>query len=293
MKVLAAGASGFLGSALVRRLVADGHSVTVVSRSPEKASASLGVPGVSWEPPSLGSAVESADAVVNLAGENVAARRWDLAFKEKLRSSRVEPTRAISLHRPRALIQASAVGLYGDQADRVLTEKSPASADFFGRLCTEWEASASAQRLVFLRIGQVLGRGGGALDAMLHPPMAPFSPWALGLGGPLGSGKQWMPWIHVDDVVSAFVWALENSEARGPYNLTAPQPVRNREFATALGKALGKPSAIPVPTLALKILVGEFAEYLVASQRVVPERLLAEGFSFGFPELGPALAALL
>ena len=293
MRVLAAGASGFLGKALVRRLVEGGHEVTVVSRSPEKVESALGVPGVSWIPGELGPAVESSDAVINLAGENVAAQRWNLEFKEKLRSSRVEPTKLLSKFKPKVLIQASAIGLYGQREDAILTEKAPGSFDFFGRLCADWEASASAERLAIFRIGQVLGHGGGALGAMLQPPMLPFSPWALGLGGPLGSGEQWMSWIHLDDAVSALIWALENPSAKGAYNLTAPNPVRNREFATALGKALRKPARVPVPAFALNALIGDFTPFLLASQRVVPEKLLAEGFAFRYPDLLPALEALL
>lgn len=293
MRVLAAGASGFLGSALVNRLVSGGHDVTVVSRNPEKATAALGVQSVSWSPAELGPEVESADAVVNLAGESVVGRRWDLEFKEKLRSSRVEPTKLLSKFKPKVLVQASAIGYYGERDDAILTEKAPCSFDFFGRLCADWEASASADRLAILRIGQVLGHGGGALESMLRPPMIPFSPWALGLGGPLGSGNQWMSWIHIDDAVGAMVWALENPNARGAYNLTAPHPVTNKDFALTLGKVLGKPSAIPVPEFALRAFLGEFTTFLLASQRVVPERLLAEGFEFHYPEALDALTDLL
>ena len=293
MRVLVAGASGFLGTALVKHLISGGHEVVVASRNPEKAGAALGVQGVSWNPAELGSAVENADAVVNLAGENVVAKRWDLEFKEKLRSSRVEPTKLLSKFKPKVLVQASAIGLYGERDDAILTEKAPGSFDFFGRLCADWEASASADRLAIMRIGQVLGHGGGALEAMLNPPMVPFSPWKLGLGGPLGTGNQWMAWIHLDDVVSALVWALENPEAKGAYNLTAPNPVTNKEFAATLGKVLGKPSAIPVPEFALRALLGEFTTFLLASQRVVPEKLLAEGFAFRFPDALSALEDLL
>ena len=297
MRIVAAGATGFLGTPLVHRLKHAGHTVTVVSRSPDKARESLGVDAVGWDGGALEKAVESADAVINLAGEGVAEKRWSPEFKARIRSSRIEPTaRLASLH-PKILVQASAVGLYGDGGESALSELSPAATDFFGEVCAAWEAAAqpaeATGRVVYLRLGQVLGRGGGALESILHPPMVPVSPWSLGLGGPLGSGKQWMPWVHINDVLDAFVWALETPSARGAYNVAAPGIVRAAEFAHALGTALGKPSAVPVPTFALKLLVGEFAEYLVASQKIVPARLLEEDFLFQFPELAPALGDLL
>ena len=282
-----------MGTALVRKLEERGHSVTVVSRNPEHATAALGVPAIEWTREELGPAVARADAVVNLSGQSVVARRWNPLFKEELRASRIDPTTLLSSFEPKVLVQASAIGLYGDRGDDEITETSPPATDFFGVLCAQWEASARAERLAVLRIGQVLGSGGGALEGMLRPPMVPFSPWSVGLGGALGSGRQWMSWIHLSDVVSAMLWALETPSATGAFNLVSPNPVRGADFARALGKALGKPALVSVPGFALDVLVGEFAKYLLASQRVIPTRLQQQGFSFRYPELEPALNSLL
>ncbi len=293
MRILVAGGTGFLGRALTTALTECGHGVTLVTRTPESVK---NLPAVGWtDNDALRAAVEASDAVINLAGEGVAEKRWDSEFKKQLVESRVKPTATLAKLKPKILLQASAVGLYGDRRDEIITESSPPSPDFFGKLCSSWEAAAQAgpERVCFLRIGQVLGRGGGALESMLSPPMVPLSPWKLGLGGPLGSGKQWMPWIHLGDVVGLFLAALEDPRYTGAVNAVSPNPVTARAFADALGRALGKPALLPVPAFALRVLVGEFTEFLLASQRVVPERAAALGYAFKFPTVDLALADLL
>jgi len=295
MRIVLAGATGFLGKALVRRLTSEGHELIAVSQSAVRATQVLGVPAVSWEQEALWKeAVQLSDAVINLAGASVAARRWNAPVKAELRSSRIEPTRKLAQAGPKVLLSASAVGIYGDHEGREILEDTLPTNDFFGELAVDWEAAArEAQthgaRVVLLRIGQVLGPGGGVLEAMLHPPQVPFSPWMLGLGGPLGSGKQWVPWVHIDDVVGLFLHALTHESLTGPMNVVAPKAVTARQLAQLLGKALGKPALVPVPLFALKALVGEFAEYLVTSQRVSPERARASGYTFQHPELTVAL----
>lgn len=295
MRIVLAGATGFLGKALVLRLLSEGYELIVISQDAARATQALGVPAVSWEQETLWKeAVQLSDAVINLAGASVAARRWDADVKSELRSSRIEPTRKLAQAGPKVLLNASAVGIYGDHKGREITEESVASYDFFGELAVDWEAAArEAQlhggRVVLLRMGQVFGPEGGVLKAMLHPPQVPFSPWKLGLGGPLGSGNQWVPWVHIDDVVGLILYALTHESLTGPVNVVAPKAVTARQLAQLLGKALGKPALVPVPFFALKALVGEFAEYLVQSQRVYPEKALASGYSFQHPELTVAL----
>jgi hypothetical protein len=289
MNVVVAGGTGFVGKALTARLHNAGHRITLVSRSVREGA-------ISWsDEAGLRSAVERADAVVNLCGASVAGKRWDASYKAELRDSRLIPTKALAVLKPSVLVQASAVGWYGDGGDRLLTESDPAANDFFGRLCADWEAAASEGpgRVCFLRLGQVLGRGGGSLEAMLNPPMLPVSPWKLGLGGPLGSGRQWVPWIHLDDAVGMFVTALEDAAWNGAVNAVAPHNVRAEEFARALGRVLDRPSMVPTPAFALRLMLGEFTDFLLASQRVGPVRALALGYEFRFADLATALTDLL
>lgn len=299
MHIVVAGATGFLGTALVARLKGEGHEVIVLSRDAARAAQALGVSAVGWDQEAVWrEAVGLADAVINLAGESVAARRWNAGFKQLLELSRVEPTKLLASAHPKVLLNASAVGFYGDQGDRELTEGSVASYDFFGDLCLAWEsatheAQVQGGRVVLLRIGQVLGKGAGMLESVLHPPMVPFSPWKLGLGGPLGSGKQWVPWVHVDDVVGLFCHALNNTTIAGPMNVVSPNPVTAQVFAQELGKVLHKPSKVAVPPFALRALLGEFAEFVLASQKVLPVRAQETGYVFQYPELPGALEALL
>ena len=292
MTILIAGASGFIGQALVAQLTKEGHKVQTLSRTPKNGQLAWSNE-VAWR-----AAVAQADAVINLCGASVAAQRWNDAFKDEIITSRVEPTRKLASAHPKVLINASAVGYYGDCGEVEITEEAPASKDYFGHVCSDWEAAAqeatvAGGRVIFLRIGQVFARGGGVIETMLNPPQVPFSPWKLGLGGPLGNGRQWVPWVHRDDVLGLISWALTNPEVSGPLNAVSPNPVTARQLSEALGKALGKPALVPVPLFALKALVGEFAQYLVASQRVVPKKALDLGYTFRWPTLPEALTDVL
>ncbi len=278
MRIAVTGASGFIGRALTAKLATAGHTV-----EPLKTRESVEVP--------------PCDAVVNLAGEPV-AQRWTPEAKQRIRDSRVEGTRRLveSMGRlsppPAALVCASAVGIYGSRGDEVLTESSPPGGGFLAEVCIAWErAAAQAEgalgvRVVSLRTGVVLGRGGGALERML--PI-----FHHGAGGHLSSGRQWMSWIHLEDLTSLFEFALNEKRLRGPVNATAPHPVTNAEFTHVLGAALHRPAVLPVPAFALKLKFGEMASVLLDSQRAVPEAAQAAGFQFRYPELGPALSAIV
>lgn len=299
MRVVIAGGTGFLGRALAQRLVAAGDEVVVLSRRPEPARAPAGVRLVRWDGRTAagwGEWVEGAFAVVNLAGETI-GQRWTKAIKERIRESRLQAGRAlveavaVARTKPRVLLQASAVGYYGPRGEERLTEDDPPGDDFLARLAVDWEAStqpveAMGVRRVILRTGLVLHPEGGALARLLLP-------FRLFLGGPLGDGRQGWSWIHRDDWVEAVCFLMGREDARGPYNLTAPHPVSNAEFSRILGRVLGRPAWLPVPGFALRIVFGEGADALLTGQFVLPRRLLEAGFSFRYPELGPALRALL
>ncbi|HXG57489.1 MAG TPA: TIGR01777 family oxidoreductase [Thermoanaerobaculia bacterium] len=291
MKCIVAGGSGFIGSALVGRLTELGE-VVVLTR---KGRAESGRP-VEWHPPAAGpwaEEVASADVVVNLAGENIGAGRWTAERKRRLISSRLEATGALveamrlDPTRPRTFVSASAIGYYGSRGDEALDESAPAGEGFLASLAQQWEEAARAAedvaRVVIVRLGVVLDEEGGALERMLLP-------FRLGVGGPIGSGRQWMSWVDRADVIRFIEWAALRREARGVYNVTAPEPVRNRDFAKALGRALHRPAVIPAPAFALRMLFGEMAdEVLLGGQRVVPSRATAEGFSFTYPKLEQSL----
>lgn len=293
MRIVVAGGTGFIGEPLVRRLVARGDDVTVLSRNPGKVKAGR---GLAWDGKTQGAwsdAVASADAVINLAGEGVADARWTPERKLRLVASRLDATNALvealrrEPSRRRTFVNASAVGLYGNRADETLDETSSAGGGFLADLVKQWEEAARAAeplaRLVVIRIGIVLAKDGGALGKMLLP-------FKLGAGGPIGSGQQWMSWIDRDDVLRMIEWALDNEAVRGVFNATAPEPVRNRDFARALGAALHRPAILPTPPFALRLAFGEMAdEALVAGQRVLPQRALAEGFVFESRTLDAAL----
>lgn len=289
------GASGLLGAALMPALRSAGWTPRAVVRRSARGGE------VQWDP-AAGTidqaALEGVSAAVHLAGESIAAGRWTDEAKRRIRDSRVLGTRLLAetlAHLrtpPRVLVSASAVGIYGDRGDDRLDEASELGADFLARVGKEWEAAArpaadAGVRVVYLRFGIVLAREGGALGRML-------TPFRLGLGGPLGSGRQWMSWIALDDAVRAVLEVLRNEAASGPINAVAPEPVRNAEFAARLGEALHRPAVIPAPAFALRALFGELADgALLASQRVYPARLAALGFHFHYPTLPAALEAIL
>jgi uncharacterized protein (TIGR01777 family) len=294
---LITGASGFIGSKLVNTLLSQGHSVNFLGRTrstklDSRAAFHCWNPG---EKPPLNS-VPTVDAIVHLAGEPV-AQRWTGKVKERIYNSRVDGTRKLVSaigelqHKPAVLISASAVGYYGDRGDEVLTEDSTPGKDFLAQICVDWEQEAARAhefgvRVVRIRIGIVLGRDGGALKQML-------TPFRLGIGGRLGNGRQWMPWIHVDDLLGLFVFAAENASIEGPLNGSSPEPVTNAELTRRLAQALHRPAMFPVPKFALKLALGELADFVLASSRVVPEAPTRSGFKFAYPELSAAFKALL
>jgi uncharacterized protein (TIGR01777 family) len=297
MRIAITGATGFVGSRLSNALLDGGHSIRALVRR-----RAYGLPGVDqiyeWdsakgEPPP--ESLEGADAVIHLAGESV-ARRWNPEVKRLIRASRVDGTRhlvnAMSTlaHRPRVLICASAIGFYGSRGDEVLTEESAAGDDFLARVVVDWEKSAVLAealgiRVVRLRLGVVLGKG-GALEKMLPP-------FRFGAGGRIGSGEQWMSWIHIGDVIGLIQFALANGALNSSVNATAPKPVTNVEFTRELASVLQRPAIFPVPKFALKMMFGEMAEVIIASQRVVPAAAFTAGYRFQFPELRPALDQIL
>jgi uncharacterized protein (TIGR01777 family) len=300
MRALVTGGTGFVG----RRLLAKLDRPVVLSRNAEKAARQLEtfqVRAFSWEPssgPPPAAAFEGIDTVFHLAGDPVADGRWSEKKKAQIRDSRVVGTRNLVAAlrglstKPKTLVSASAVGYYGSRGDEELEERSPPGHDFLAEVCVGWEHEAVAARefgvrVVPIRTGIVLGEKGGALAKMLPP-------FYLGLGGPLGSGEQYMSWIHIDDLVELLLFAAREGGIGGPLNGAAPHPVTNREFTKTLGRVLGRPTFMPpVPPLALKTLVGEFAEVLLASQRAQPRAALAAGFAFRFSDLGPALRNVL
>jgi uncharacterized protein (TIGR01777 family) len=299
MKVTLTGATGLIGTRLVRALRERGDDVTVLSRDPEKASRALGVEAVAWDPgagPAPAEALSGRDAVVHLAGENV-AQRWTDEAKRRIHQSREVGTHHLvagltaAAPRPRALVSSSAVGYYGRHGDERVPESTPPGDDFLARLCVAWEREALAARDLGLRVavvrtGVVLDRQGGALAKML-----PF--FRAGVGGPVAGGRQYLPWIHADDVAGIYLTALDGDDWDGPVNATAPEPVTNAEFSRALGRALRRPAFAPVPGLAVRALYGDMAEIVTEGQRAVPERTQALGYRFFQPELDAALHSAL
>lgn len=306
MRVVVSGSTGFIGRPLCTALALRGDEVVALTRNLHSPAAlalarQRGVSCRQWDGrnpgPALRSAMEGADAVINLAGEPLFARRWTARQKERLRTSRTEATRALvdaasGLTRPlRTFVSASAVGYYGDRGDQVLDESSPPGTDFLARLCLDWEAEAlRAQslgaRTVIVRIGVVLGENGGALEQLLRA-------FRLYAGGPVGSGRQWMSWIHREDLLAALLFLLDGQELGGAFNAVAPEPRTNRDFSSSLGRVIQRPSWLPVPPLALRAALGEVATTVLASQRVVPAALLRAGFVFSHPHLDGALRDVL
>jgi uncharacterized protein (TIGR01777 family) len=293
--VAVTGATGFLGSALLPALRTDGWTPRAVVRG------TAGPGEVLWNP-AAGTldhaALEGVDAAVHLAGESIAAGRWTAETKRRIRDSRILGTRLLAeslarlMRRPRVLVAASAVGIYGDRGDELLSEDSPLGSDFLAEVGKEWEAATKPAtdagiRVVSLRFGIILAREGGALPRMVRPFM-------LGAGGPIGSGRQWMSWIAQVDAIATVLESLRNERARGPINAVAPEAARNAAFAAAVGTTLHRPALIPAPAFALRLLYGEMADAaLLASQRVVPTRLEALGFRFRHPTLTEALGVIL
>ncbi len=309
MKLVIAGGTGFLGAPLAESSVETGHEVIVLTRSlpigVTRHDAGTGRPGVTragWRPEApdeWAALLDGADAVVNLAGESIGAARWTPETKRRLRESRLAATRALvgasrrARRPPSVFVSASAVGYYGAAAgDRVLDEEAPPGEDFLARLCVDWEQEASraadlGTRVVLVRTGLVLDAGGGALAKMLPA-------FRLGLGGRFGSGRQYVAWIHRLDWLELVHWAIAEPRVSGPLNATAPSPVTNAAFARALGRALGRPTWLPAPAFALRLVLGEMAEaLLLGGQRAVPARALASGFEFRFRELDRALDHIL
>lgn len=293
MKILVSGATGLVAKHLIPVLESKGHSITRLVRG--KAA---GAGEVLWDSETGFSADEAAklegfDAVIHLAGDNVASENWSEDKKRRIRESRVKGTRLLvdalagCDSKPGIFISASAIGFYGNRGDEVLTEESPAGTGFFPEICSEWEAEATRaaefSRVVMPRIGIVLASDGGALEKML-------TPFKLGVGGVVGSGKQWMPWISIEDLVGLIIFALENEKIGGPMNATAPNPVTNAEFTKTLGKVLHRPTFFSVPEFAIRLMFGEMGQtLLLEGNRVIPKKAVDAGFVFRFEDLESAM----
>jgi uncharacterized protein (TIGR01777 family) len=300
MRITITGATGVIGSALVAELTARGDEVTVLSRNPERARATLGdVEVAGWDPltqPAPAAALRDRDAVVHLAGESV-SQRWTAERKRAIRDSRVLGTRHLveglraADPRPRVLITGSAIGYYGPHGEEPIDEEAPPGHDFVAQVCVEWEREGQAAaelglRAAQMRTGVVLDADGGALAKMLPP-------FRLGLGGPVAGGRQYIPWIHRDDVSGMLVAAIEDERWSGPFNATAPEPATNRDFSHALGRALHRPAFAPVPGVAIRLLFGEMSEIITTGVRAVPAKPLVLGYTFRHRTLDEALAAAL
>lgn len=298
MTIVVAGGSGFLGRKLVRRLEDDGHRTVTLSRRATPTGGASSV--VQWQPDGtpgdLPRHLEGVEAVVNLAGEGLADKRWSTSRKDAIRRSRVLATRtlvrAISAcaHPPRVLVSGSAIGFYGPHGDEPVVETTPPGSDFLATVCVEWEEEARAAaspdtRLVIIRTGLALGSDGGALPKMLLP-------FKFGLGAALGSGEQYMAWIHVDDWTSMVSWSIQNERATGALNGTAPDPVNNRTFTRTLGRVLNRPAVLHVPSFVLQAALGEMSAMLLTGQRVLPARAEQLGFRFMHRTLESALRSL-
>jgi uncharacterized protein (TIGR01777 family) len=298
MNLVLTGASGFIGSKLVERL-GQSHDLKLLTRRQPKKTGLPRTQWIIWEPGAPGEwerCIEGADGIINLAGEPIAKKRWSLEQKDRIRFSRVNTTRALvraiakTKHKPKFLINGSAVGYYGPRGDELLTENSPAGAGFLADVCREWEdearhAQSDRVRVALLRTGIVLGKGEGALAKMVKP-------FKLFAGGYLGSGKQWMPWIHVEDEVGLIQFLIEKETASGAFNATAPNPVTMEEFCKKLASVLNRPSWAPVPAPVLRLLLGEMAEMLLTGQRALPKAAQDLGYVFRYRNIFDALQSL-
>lgn len=306
MHIIITGGSGLIGTALTKTLTANKHRVSILSRNPEwVVGLPAGATAVRWDGQTAagwGDLVNSADAIVNLAGESIAGEsplsmRWTAERKERILHSRLSAGKAIveavtaASKKPQVLIQASAVGFYGPRADEQITEEASAGSDFLANVCKQWEASTKAVehlnvRRAIIRIGVVLSPKGGALPLQVLP----FKFFA---GGPLGSGRQYYPWIHLNDVIGGIAYLIEDANASGIYNLCAPDPVTNKQLAGVIGKVLSRPAFVTAPAFAFKLAFGEASTILLDGQRVIPKRLLDAGFKFQFSDIQAALSELL
>lgn len=301
MRIVITGGTGLIGSAVAREMGSAGHEVVVLTRDPSRAGPlPPNTRATQWDGRAAGDWAKLLDGdtvIVHLAGDAIAAGRWTEEKKRRIRDSRVESGRAVlaavrqAKTKPRALLQGSAVGYYGDAGDEVVTETHPPGDDFLARVCVEWEDStaevaALGVRRPVLRTGIVLSDQGGALPRMALP-------FRMLAGGPLGNGRQWFPWIHEADEVGAIRFLIEREDADGPFNLTAPAPLTNRDLSRALGQVLHRPSFAPAPGFALRLLLGEMADALLHGQRAVPRRLLDLGYVFRYPDALGALRSLL
>jgi uncharacterized protein (TIGR01777 family) len=307
MEIVVSGGTGLIGRMLIKDLAGDGHDVVVLSRSPKKYGDMFGenVRLVYWDGRNTGdwaNQIDGADAVVNLAGESISGSgflpdRWSAEKKQRILESRLAAGEALAKaveaadSKPDVLLQASAVGYYGSTGDMLITESSPPGDDFLASVAVDWEASTEAVEAMgvhrtIARIGLVLSTEDGALPRLLLPSR-------LFAGGWFGNGKQWWPWVHIKDTIKALRFLIENDAAKGPYNVTATNPVTNREFGKALGQALGRPSAIPVPAFALRTALGEVASTVLEGQRAVPQRLQELDFTFRYADIETALGDLI
>lgn len=299
MKIVLAGGTGFIGTTLRRKLISAGHEVIVLTRQAATEGTEREV-FVAWDAKTSGdwaSRLDGVDAVINLAGENIAGERWTPVRKQKIISSRVDATRAIvnaiaqAKQKPAVLINASAVGYYGDADDRELTEKDPEGTGFLAATCNQWETEAHkveplGVRLVVFRLGPVLGEQGGMLSKMI-PPFLFF------VGAPLGTGKQWISWVHIEDVIGAIFFALSSSEISGSLNIASGTPVTMKEFCHVLARALRRPCWPSLPSFFIRMMLGEMAAIILSSQRVIPRKLLEAGYLFRHTDLSRAFEAIL
>jgi uncharacterized protein (TIGR01777 family) len=306
MKIIITGGSGIIGRALAAGLVATGHEVVILSRSPERVNGlPSGVRALGWDARTSANwagEADGADAIVNLAGASIKGEgflpsRWSAKRKALIRQSRMDAGSAVveavrlAKKKPKVVVQASAVGYYGPHGDEAITEANQPGSDFLASVCIDWEASSAevealGVRRVIMRTGLPLTMQGGAFPLLVLP-------FRLFAGGPFGSGQQYYPWIHMDDYIAALRFLIESADASGVYNIGAPNPVTNREFARALGRVLHRPSWLPVPAFAMRLALGEVASVVLDGQRMLPARLQTEGFKFKYPELEPALRDLL
>ena len=301
MRIIITGGTGLIGGALAANLANDGHEVILLSRAPERTI--LLPPGVRaerWDGRTAtgwGPLADGADAIVNLAGEGIASGRWTEERKRRIRKSRVNAGQAVvdavkaAARKPGVVIQSSAVGYYGVHGDEEITESAPAGSDYLAQVAMAWEGSTApvetmGVRRIIIRTGVVLSNKGGALPQMLLP-------FRLFAGGPLGNGKQWLPWIHIADEVGAIRFLIENRQASGAFNLCAPNPLTNAEFGRVVGRVMGRPAFMPTPAFALHLVFGEMATVLLDGQRQAPKRLIELGFAFRFPSAEAALRDIL